>query len=542
MVALRYQRHSRSGDTGLGDAAAPPYLRTHFPHRGFRPCCRRRSAPLPASFLVLFPSGRLHYDPARHGRDQRDCAGFFVEAAFRLKVCCLVQHCDCRYQLSRLGPSYVRVWPVAFFRSGFLAPKLHGCDPLRDQGLQLAWDDAQGIHSLRCADALCDRVYRSVYGRRLDWPLRRGAGRRRPFSRHLFCHRPLSLRYGGRNGVGLFRGAAFLVAEDHGEELPRDVGARSGAHHLHRLQFYLFSPIHSRLPWDAPALSFLSPGVPRPERPLLGRRNYSRRWLSAAALLSDLVFAARRACKRQSLGRDRPRVENLIAPAVREFCGHPRCHGAALQLSAAESYAQPCLRPQSRTSFSIRAPLTRRSRPSRACGSFWQRKCFSSARSSLPGSMRALSIGTANTVILITGSFAYSAGLAFAENGHNRLLILCCTIAWLLGLAFMILKFGIEWRDDFNRHMFPGPDFAITGPPGGGARLFWVFYFFGTFIHGLHLAVGLGLVAWIVWRASRGDFSPKYHTPVTAVGLYWSFVDVVWLILYPLIYLIGRAP
>ena len=154
----------------------------------------------------------------------------------------------------------------------------------------------------------------------------------------------------------------------------------------------------------------------------------------------------------------------------------------------------------------------------------------------------ALAIGTANTVILITGSFAYSAGLAFAENGHNRLLILCCTIAWLLGLAFMILKFGIEWRDDFNRHMFPGPDFAITGPPGGGARLFWVFYFFGTFIHGLHLAVGLGLVAWIVWRASRGDFSPKYHTPVTAVGLYWSFVDVVWLILYPLSYLIGRAP
>jgi cytochrome c oxidase subunit III len=90
--------------------------------------------------------------------------------------------------------------------------------------------------------------------------------------------------------------------------------------------------------------------------------------------------------------------------------------------------------------------------------------------------------------------------------------------------------------------MFPGSDFAIKGALADGARLFWVFYFFGTFVHGLHLAIGLVLVAWIILRAWQGAFSPSYYTPVAVVGLYWTFVDIVWLMLYPLIYLVGRGP
>jgi cytochrome c oxidase subunit 3 len=89
---------------------------------------------------------------------------------------------------------------------------------------------------------------------------------------------------------------------------------------------------------------------------------------------------------------------------------------------------------------------------------------------------------------------------------------------------------------------FPGPDFSIEGPLSGGARIFFVFYFLGTGLHGLHMLVGLVLVGWIIWRASRGEFSPAYYTPVIVVGLYWSFVDIVWIVLYPLIYLVGRGP
>jgi cytochrome c oxidase subunit III len=152
-----------------------------------------------------------------------------------------------------------------------------------------------------------------------------------------------------------------------------------------------------------------------------------------------------------------------------------------------------------------------------------------------------LAIGTINTVILVASSFVYSAGVAFIEAGNTRRLIQCCVAAWTLGAAFLILKFGIEWHADFAKHLFPGARFAIDGPLGGGARLFFVFYFISTALHGLHMLVGLVLVGWIVRRARREDFTAVYNTPVVVVGLYWSFVDIVWLVLYPLIYLVGRG-
>jgi cytochrome c oxidase subunit III len=157
------------------------------------------------------------------------------------------------------------------------------------------------------------------------------------------------------------------------------------------------------------------------------------------------------------------------------------------------------------------------------------------------GQQTEFAIGLANTAILIASSFVYSMGVAFIEAGNSRRLIQCCAVALLLGIAFLILKFGIEWRDDFAKHLFPGPSFAIHGPLGGGAKLFYSFYFFGTAIHGLHMLIGVVLVSWIIMRAWRQQFSAHYYTPVSVVGLYWSFVDMVWLILFPLIYLVGRA-
>jgi cytochrome c oxidase subunit III len=150
-------------------------------------------------------------------------------------------------------------------------------------------------------------------------------------------------------------------------------------------------------------------------------------------------------------------------------------------------------------------------------------------------------IGTLNTAILVTSSFAYATGLAFIRAGNIRRLIQCLAVTLALGLAFLALKFGLEWGDDFAKHLFPSaPDFKITGSDQGGARLFFVFYFISTALHGVHMIVGVALVAWIILRARRGAFTPAYYTPVHVVGLYWSFVDIVWLTLYPLIYLIGR--
>jgi cytochrome c oxidase subunit III len=150
-----------------------------------------------------------------------------------------------------------------------------------------------------------------------------------------------------------------------------------------------------------------------------------------------------------------------------------------------------------------------------------------------------LLLGTINTALLVTSSFAYSLGLAFMERGERRRLAQCCVVAWMLGASFLALKFGVEWREDFARDLFPGASFSIEGAARSGAQLFFVFYFVSTAIHGAHMVVGLLLVGWVIARA--GKFTAERHDAVVVVGLYWSFVDMIWVFLYPLIYLIGRG-
>jgi len=153
-----------------------------------------------------------------------------------------------------------------------------------------------------------------------------------------------------------------------------------------------------------------------------------------------------------------------------------------------------------------------------------------------------ISIGTLNTFVLVASSFVYALGLLFVREGNTRRLIQCCVLTLILGLIFLALKFGVEWPEDFSHHLCPTAlNFKIAGPSEGGARLFFIFYFITTALHGVHMVVGIGLLLWLIQRARLGEFSPSYHTPVTVVGLYWSFVDIVWLTLYPLIYLIGRG-
>jgi cytochrome c oxidase subunit 3 len=158
----------------------------------------------------------------------------------------------------------------------------------------------------------------------------------------------------------------------------------------------------------------------------------------------------------------------------------------------------------------------------------------------LAGRNTDLGIGAVNTVLLVTSSAAYSAGLLLIERGHRRGLLIGLAVTAALGVAFLALK-GLEWRDDFHRHLFPGAGFGLTGTDAGGAQLFFAFYFIATGLHGVHMLIGLGLLAWLARRARAGAFDRGWHTPVEVVGLYWSFVDMIWLILFPLIYLLGRA-
>jgi len=148
-------------------------------------------------------------------------------------------------------------------------------------------------------------------------------------------------------------------------------------------------------------------------------------------------------------------------------------------------------------------------------------------------------IGTANSVLLITSSFTYACGVAAIRLGDRKRLFRFCVATLALGVAFMALK-SVEWYLDIDAGLVPGPHFALTGPGSEGAVLFWVFYYIATVLHAIHLVIGIGLVAWIALRARSGTVTEQSHTSVEIVGLYWSFVDMVWLIVYPLIYLAGR--
>jgi cytochrome c oxidase subunit 3 len=149
-------------------------------------------------------------------------------------------------------------------------------------------------------------------------------------------------------------------------------------------------------------------------------------------------------------------------------------------------------------------------------------------------------IGTLNLVLLITSSFVYSTGLAFVEAGDSRRLIQCCVVTMAIGSLFLLLKF-YEWHVDISESLFPAGPFKIIGPDAGGARMFWSFYFVATALHAVHMIVGVGLVGWVALQARRGVFADGWLTPVEVVGLYWSFVDIVWIVLYPVIYLVGRG-
>lgn len=155
--------------------------------------------------------------------------------------------------------------------------------------------------------------------------------------------------------------------------------------------------------------------------------------------------------------------------------------------------------------------------------------------------LTALPIGTLNTVLLLTSSLAYSLGLMSLRAGRVRAMLGWCALTAGLGVAFIALKLGLEWRDDWSRHLFPGAGFAIHGAARAGAEQFFVLYFVATGVHAVHLLVGVGLVVWIMQGTRRGRYTARSLTPVAAVGLYWSFVDLVWLVLFPLIYLVGRG-
>ncbi len=171
-------------------------------------------------------------------------------------------------------------------------------------------------------------------------------------------------------------------------------------------------------------------------------------------------------------------------------------------------------------------------------------------------SLESWRIGAFNTIVLLISSLTVALAVHEAQAGNNRGVIRYLLITIALALVFVGIK-AIEYRHiihdghapwhRFTEGYYAGdnPSPSVHGPgqgrPHKATTIFFSFYFAMTSIHALHMLIGVGLFIWLIKLARHNRFSPEYYNPVEVVGLYWHFVDIVWIFLYPLLYLVDRA-
>ena len=151
--------------------------------------------------------------------------------------------------------------------------------------------------------------------------------------------------------------------------------------------------------------------------------------------------------------------------------------------------------------------------------------------------------GAINTGVLICSSLTMALSIWAAQVEKRKLIVLFLVLTMLLGSVFLGIK-AYEYTQKFKHHLVPGPHFdpehhyfpASISPQ---AQIFFSLYFIMTGIHALHMIIGLGLLTYLLFPAWKGRFNAAWHTPLECIGLYWHFVDIVWIFLFPLLYLIG---
>ncbi len=148
-------------------------------------------------------------------------------------------------------------------------------------------------------------------------------------------------------------------------------------------------------------------------------------------------------------------------------------------------------------------------------------------------------LGATNTLVLICSSLTMAMAVHEAGKGGRKTLMGYLLATMALGVAFLGIK-GLEYAHKFEHHLVPGQSFDFPAPFHRTAQIFFSFYFAMTGMHALHMVVGIGLLTALLIRASQNEFTPRHHAAVEITGLYWHFVDIVWIFLFPLLYLIDR--
>jgi cytochrome c oxidase subunit 3 len=152
-------------------------------------------------------------------------------------------------------------------------------------------------------------------------------------------------------------------------------------------------------------------------------------------------------------------------------------------------------------------------------------------------------IGALNTGVLLLSSFTMVMAVRAGQLGQQKAIVMFLILTLIFGGIFLGVK-AYEWNEKFEEHHIPGQAaFHLDGiAPGdqGHAQLFFSIYFAMTGLHAVHMVIGVGLLLTLIVQARKGRFSASYYTPIDVAGLYWHFVDIIWIFLFPLLYLIDR--
>ena len=171
--------------------------------------------------------------------------------------------------------------------------------------------------------------------------------------------------------------------------------------------------------------------------------------------------------------------------------------------------------------------------------------CYTVYRSLYPAAFGAASNhlsllwGGVSTAVLICSSYFMACAVNSAATGKNKAIVGYLVVTILFAVAFLVIEMS-EWHGLYQEGLMPGFNFTYSEGDPRHVQLFFSLYFSMTGLHASHVTIGIGLLTIVAVRAARGTFSPQYFTPVEIAGLYWHFVDLVWIFLFPLYYLIAR--
>ena len=145
--------------------------------------------------------------------------------------------------------------------------------------------------------------------------------------------------------------------------------------------------------------------------------------------------------------------------------------------------------------------------------------------------------GGVNTVVLIGSSLTVAMAIKSAQLNQKKNIAINLGITLALAAVFMVIKY-FEWTHKFELGIFPGQFYDFGGIAHEKANIFFSLYYLMTGLHGIHVLIGMGLMSWLLWRSLKNHFDSEYYTPIEMTGLYWHLVDIIWIFLFPLFYLI----